>query len=107
VGAVAAGRRRRKPRCGFTALRNDAALVCSYLRQHRRRASHSKKTVAAVERSNNAGIMLFGTPLGDAAIVATVSHQHIYGLLFKVLWPLSTGRAIHARSIAFPKSWRR
>jgi acyl-CoA synthetase (AMP-forming)/AMP-acid ligase II len=45
----------------------------------------------------------FGARLGDADIVATVSHQHIYGLLFKVLWPLAAGRAIHARSLDFPE----
>ncbi|QBE65040.1 AMP-binding protein [Pseudoduganella lutea] len=47
---------------------------------------------------------LFGARAGDAAVIATVSHQHIYGLLFKVLWPLNTGRAIHAASIAFPEA---
>jgi acyl-CoA synthetase (AMP-forming)/AMP-acid ligase II len=47
---------------------------------------------------------LFGPTAGDAAILATVSHQHIYGLLFKVLWPLASGRAIHAISIAFPEA---
>lgn len=47
---------------------------------------------------------LFGARAGDAAVIATVSHQHIYGLLFKVLWPLDTGRAIHAASIAFPEA---
>ncbi len=46
---------------------------------------------------------LFGEKLGDASIVATVSHQHIYGLLFKVLWPLLAGRAIHAPSVNFPE----
>ncbi|HWT72961.1 MAG TPA: AMP-binding protein [Oxalicibacterium sp.] len=46
---------------------------------------------------------LFGTRLGDAALMATVSHQHIYGLLFKVLWPLAAGRAIHARMQGFPE----
>ena len=46
---------------------------------------------------------LFGARLGDAEIVATVSHQHIYGLLFKVLWPLAAGRAIHALSQNFPE----
>jgi acyl-coenzyme A synthetase/AMP-(fatty) acid ligase/3-hydroxymyristoyl/3-hydroxydecanoyl-(acyl carrier protein) dehydratase len=46
---------------------------------------------------------LFGARLGEAAIVATVSHQHIYGLLFKVLWPLASGRAIHARMQNFPE----
>lgn len=46
---------------------------------------------------------LFGAELGTADVVATVSHQHIYGLLFKVLWPLATGRAIHAHSCAYPE----
>jgi acyl-CoA synthetase (AMP-forming)/AMP-acid ligase II len=46
---------------------------------------------------------LFGAALGDADIVATVSHQHIYGLLFRVLWPLAAGRAIHAHAIAYPE----
>ncbi|MBI3728146.1 MAG: acyl-CoA synthetase [Burkholderiales bacterium] len=46
---------------------------------------------------------VFGQRLGDAEIVTTVSHQHIYGLLFKVLWPLSAGRAIHALSVNFPE----
>lgn len=45
---------------------------------------------------------LFGQRLGQAAVVATVSHQHIYGLLFKVLWPLAAGRAMHAHSLTFP-----
>jgi acyl-coenzyme A synthetase/AMP-(fatty) acid ligase/3-hydroxymyristoyl/3-hydroxydecanoyl-(acyl carrier protein) dehydratase len=44
---------------------------------------------------------MFGNMLGEADVIATVSHQHIYGLLFKVLWPLSAGRVIHARSFAF------
>ena len=46
---------------------------------------------------------LFGERLGSADIVATVSHQHIYGLLFKVLWPLTAARAIHARSLIYPE----
>ncbi|MBB3224398.1 AMP-binding protein [Pseudoduganella umbonata] len=48
--------------------------------------------------------VLFGARAGAAAVIATVSHQHIYGLLFKVLWPLNTGRPIHAASIAFPEA---
>lgn len=46
---------------------------------------------------------LFGNAAGCADTVATVSHQHIYGLLFKVLWPLAAGRAIHARSVTYPE----
>ncbi|PSD47026.1 hypothetical protein C7E25_24925, partial [Stenotrophomonas maltophilia] len=33
----------------------------------------------------------------------TVSHQHIYGLLFRVLWPLVAGRLIHPRRL---RSWK-
>ncbi|PFH12603.1 acyl-coenzyme A synthetase/AMP-(fatty) acid ligase [Collimonas sp. PA-H2] len=44
---------------------------------------------------------LFGERIGDAGIFATVSHQHIYGLLFKVLWPVSQRRAIHAQQINY------
>lgn len=46
---------------------------------------------------------LFGEKLGAANIYATVSHQHIYGLLFKVLWPFATGRAIYAQALNFPE----
>ncbi len=34
-------------------------------------------------------------------IWATVSHQHIYGLLFRVLWPLAAGRPFAAERLAF------
>ncbi|MCZ6465079.1 MAG: glycosyltransferase [Proteobacteria bacterium] len=35
----------------------------------------------------------FGDELGESTrIFATVSHQHVYGLLFRTLWPLAAGR---------------
>lgn len=37
---------------------------------------------------------LWGKP--DGPVIGTVSHQHIYGLLFRVLWPLMAGRSIEA-----------
>lgn len=40
----------------------------------------------------------FGAELGAATVHGTVSHQHIYGLLFRVLWPLASGRPIAART---------
>jgi acyl-coenzyme A synthetase/AMP-(fatty) acid ligase/3-hydroxymyristoyl/3-hydroxydecanoyl-(acyl carrier protein) dehydratase len=43
----------------------------------------------------------FGASLGAADIISTVSHQHIYGLLFNVLWPLAARRAIHAQSFSY------
>ena len=45
--------------------------------------------VAALERQWGAG-------LGEAAVLGTVPHHHLYGLLFRVLWPLQAGRPFAA-----------
>jgi len=45
----------------------------------------------------------WGTLLSRAEALATVSHQHIYGLLFRVLWPLSAGRCFHSRMAISPE----
>lgn len=43
----------------------------------------------------------FGARLTDASVQGTVSHQHIYGLLFRLLWPLAAGRPLAARRLAY------
>ncbi|MGA9852071.1 MAG: AMP-binding protein [Gammaproteobacteria bacterium] len=40
----------------------------------------------------------WGQQLGDAVVLASVPHHHLYGLLFRVLWPLWTGRPFYAAS---------
>ncbi|MDD5462673.1 MAG: AMP-binding protein [Methylococcales bacterium] len=45
----------------------------------------------------------WGRQLADAEALATVSHQHIYGLLFRVLWPLSAGRCFHSNCYINPE----
>ncbi len=46
---------------------------------------------------------MFGSRLGNASVIATVSHHHIYGLLFRVLWPLFSGRIMHAETLQYPE----
>jgi len=53
--------------------------------------------IAALEKQ-------WGEQLGDATALATVSHQHIYGLLFRVLWPLSSGRCFHSQAYINPET---
>ncbi|AMC34387.1 AMP-binding protein [Janthinobacterium sp. B9-8] len=45
----------------------------------------------------------FGKQCTGASVLATVSHQHIYGLLFRILWPLSAGRVFDTARLAFPE----
>jgi acyl-coenzyme A synthetase/AMP-(fatty) acid ligase/3-hydroxymyristoyl/3-hydroxydecanoyl-(acyl carrier protein) dehydratase len=46
---------------------------------------------------------VFGKRAHERTVLATVSHQHIYGLLFKLLWPLTTGRAFLSAQCEYPE----
>lgn len=52
--------------------------------------------VAALEH-RFAGYCEATVPTSQVVVHGTVSHQHIYGLLFRVLWPLASGRPFTAR----------
>ncbi|MFT3761470.1 MAG: AMP-binding protein [Pseudoxanthomonas sp.] len=56
------------------------------------------KTLRQLQAEVEAQEAVFGELLGDATVLGTVSHQHIYGLLHRVLWPLAAGRAIASRN---------
>lgn len=51
------------------------------------------KTLAMVDSEVAALHSLWGDSSGRGTAFATVSHQHVYGLTFKILWPLAAGRA--------------
>jgi acyl-coenzyme A synthetase/AMP-(fatty) acid ligase len=55
--------------------------------------------VEALERQWGAG-------LGGARVAGTVPHHHLYGLLFRVLWPLSAGRTFHSQMCLQPAELR-
>ncbi|CAB3798695.1 D-alanine--D-alanyl carrier protein ligase [Paraburkholderia caffeinitolerans] len=48
----------------------------------------------------------WGALLGDASVLASVPHHHIYGLLFRVFWPLAAGRAFDRATCADPLQLR-
>ncbi|WP_433885900.1 AMP-binding protein [Pseudomonas vranovensis] len=50
---------------------------------------------------------LWGTELGAACIIGSVAAQHIYGLLFRVLWPLCAGRPFVRHQLPFPEDLQR
>lgn len=47
---------------------------------------------------------LWGQSLHGAQILGTVPHQHLYGLLFSVLWPLATGRTLVQLALNLPEA---
>ncbi len=46
---------------------------------------------------------LWGDKITNSRIESTVSHQHIYGLLFRLLWPLCSGNPFAINNLEFPE----
>ncbi|HUQ25677.1 MAG TPA: AMP-binding protein [Burkholderiales bacterium] len=50
------------------------------------------KTLAQLDRELENLHGTWGDVLSQSAVLSTVPHHHIYGLLFRLLWPLAAGR---------------
>jgi len=65
------------------------------------------KTLRQMANEVQALEQLWGADLGQACIIGSVATQHIYGLLFRVLWPLCAGRPFVRKQLAFPEDLQR
>ncbi|BFT60840.1 AMP-binding protein [Pseudomonas moorei] len=65
------------------------------------------KTLRQLVNEVEALEQLWGADLGPACIIGSVATQHIYGLLFRVLWPLCAGRSFVRKQLAFPEDLQR
>ncbi|HEY3597786.1 MAG TPA: AMP-binding protein [Paraburkholderia sp.] len=61
-----------------------------------------RKTLAQFDAEVNTLESEWGALVGDAVVLASVPHRHIYGLLFRVLWPLAAGRAFDRSVVTDP-----
>jgi len=61
------------------------------------------KTLALLDAEIEQLDAVWGEKLSNSTITSTVSHQHIYGLLFRVLWPLCSGRAFERLNVIYPE----
>lgn len=62
-----------------------------------------EKTLALLDAELAQLQAIWGEQLSNATIASTVSHQHIYGLLFRILWPLCAGRAFERHDLVYPE----
>ena len=49
---------------------------------------------------------LFGHRMRGGPVLGTVPHQHIYGCLFRILWPMAAGRPLVAEQCGDPDRFR-
>jgi 4-coumarate--CoA ligase (photoactive yellow protein activation family) len=63
-----------------------------------------RKTLAQFNAEVHTLEQQWGEALGQATILASVPHHHIYGILFRVFWPLAAGRAFDRSVSADPQA---
>ncbi|WP_144155920.1 AMP-binding protein [Paraburkholderia sp. BCC1885] len=61
-----------------------------------------RKTLAQFDAEVHTLEQQWADVLGQATILASVPHHHIYGILFRVFWPLAAGRAFDRSVSADP-----
>lgn len=61
-----------------------------------------RKTLRQLEAECEVLEHCWGGPAAAATVIATTPHHHIYGMLFRVLWPLLAGRPFDNTTIAEP-----
>lgn len=62
------------------------------------------KTVAAMDREAAWLAAQFGVQLAGCTVVASVTHQHLYGLTFRIFLPMALMLRLHARQILYPEA---
>lgn len=62
-----------------------------------------RKTLAQFDAEVRTLEAQWGDLVGNATILASVPHHHIYGMLFRIFWPLAAGRAFDRATCTDPQ----
>jgi acyl-coenzyme A synthetase/AMP-(fatty) acid ligase len=55
-----------------------------------------EKSLAQFEREASVLERMWGAELGEIPIIGTVTHQHVFGMTFRIMWPILAGRPFHS-----------
>ncbi len=87
----------------FEPLDLDQIQIVLYTSGSSGKAKAIEKTLSQLDSELSILQALWGKQLAGCHIESTVSHQHIYGLLFRLLWPLCAARPFSCDNIEFPE----
>lgn len=62
------------------------------------------RTIRHLEAELDVLESVFGQRMADCAVYSSVSHRHVYGMLFRLLWPLVTERAFTSYDFEYPEN---
>jgi acyl-coenzyme A synthetase/AMP-(fatty) acid ligase len=55
-----------------------------------------EKSLVLFEREASVLEEMWGAELGEISIAGTVTHQHVFGMTFRIMWPMVAGRPFHS-----------
>jgi acyl-coenzyme A synthetase/AMP-(fatty) acid ligase len=55
-----------------------------------------EKSLILFEREASVLEQMWGAELAENPIVGTVTHQHVFGMTFRIMWPITAGRPFHS-----------
>lgn len=94
------------PVSGMPVLQDDTTLVDFFTSGSSGQPKRVPKAYAQLRLEVAALERQWGAELDDAMVMGTVPHHHLYGLLFRVLWPLTYGRPLHTSMCLQPVELR-
>jgi acyl-coenzyme A synthetase/AMP-(fatty) acid ligase len=62
------------------------------------------RTIRHLEAEFDVLESVFGQRMADCPVYSTVSHRHVYGMLFRLLWPLVTERPFASYDLEYPEN---
>lgn len=80
----------------------DQAVIDLYTSGSTGAPKRVRKTLTQFEAEIAVLEVMWGSSMAGSAIVATVPCHHVYGLIFRVLWPLSAGRIFDVITCSHP-----
>ncbi len=85
----------------FTPLNPHESVIDFFTSGSTGEAKSIRKKLIQIENEIEVLEATWGEGLKDKLALATVSHQHIYGMLFKVLWPVCAGRPFYDETFEY------
>lgn len=65
-----------------------------------------EKSIGHLEQDTDAEERIWGEQVDNTCFFGTVSQQHIYGLLLRLMWPLCSGKPFYGDLLMYPDDFR-
>jgi acyl-coenzyme A synthetase/AMP-(fatty) acid ligase len=87
----------------FSALEPEQPALIVYTSGSTGTPAAIPKTLRQLDAEVAAMQVQWGALVGQAQVIASVPHQHFYGLLFKIFWPICRGAVFESFSLDYPE----